>query len=87
MPVVECDERGRLVVPKDVREKYGNAFYVVKGLGKVVLIPVAKDPLKDLEELGEKLPELSVKEIKERARKRALKEALEESTDAQRGTR
>ena len=74
---VECDEKGRVVLPKEIRSRYGGKFYVVSAPGEVVLIPVPKDPLKILRQEGKKIPKsLSVKQLKGIARKAAEKEAI-----------
>ena len=74
---VECDDKGRVVLPKEVRSRYGGKFYVVSAPGEVVLIPVPKDPLKVLRQEGKKIPKsLSLKQLKSIARKAAKKEAL-----------
>ena len=79
MGVLKCDERGRLVLPQAVRKSYGEAFYLARARGRLILIPVTKDPMKDLEEIGKKLPpHLSVHDLKKRGRDLALKEVLEE---------
>ncbi len=75
--VLACDERGRVVLPKDVRLHYGKEFHLVKARGEIILIPVSKDSLSSFQELGKRIPKkLSVAQIKGRIRKRALMEAL-----------
>ena len=78
MGIEECDDRGRLLLRKDIREAYGDKFYVVKAPKEVILIPVPKDPIKDLAELGKAsgLDKYSVKQLKKMAREDAEKEAL-----------
>jgi hypothetical protein len=79
MGVLKCDERGRLVLPQAVRERYGEAFYLARARDRLMLIPAAKDPVKDLEEIGKKLPRtLSAHELKKHAKHLALRELLEE---------
>ncbi|MBI2579813.1 MAG: hypothetical protein HYW27_02835 [Candidatus Aenigmarchaeota archaeon] len=79
MQITKLDERGRLLIEKNIRDKYGDEFAVFEALGEIVLIPVPKDPLKALREEGKKLPKnMSVKELKVMARELALKEVLDE---------
>ena len=79
MESVACDERGRIVLAKELREEYGERFMVVRAPGEVVLVPIPADPLRDLQDMGKKLPNhMPVKDIKERARRRALSTVLEE---------
>lgn len=78
MPYAKLDDRGRLLLSKEVREKYGDEFVVVESIGEIVLFPIPKDPLKALEEEGKKLPKnLSVTDLKKQAKELVLKEVLE----------
>lgn len=73
----ECDEKGRLVLPREIRDEFGKRYVVVKALDEVVLIPVPKDPLKTLRELGKKagIDRFSIKKIKTMIREEGLKQA------------
>lgn len=73
----ECDEKGRLVLPREIRDEFGTRFVVIKVLGKVVLLPVPKDPVKRLGELGRKagINRYSLKQLKCMIREEALKQA------------
>jgi len=76
LDTIVCDDRGRLLLSKDIREKYGVKFVVIRGLDEVVLRPIPRDPIKDLQELGKKIPKnLSIKELKQQAREIAIKQA------------
>lgn len=82
MANVKLDDRGRLLLTKEIREKYGDEFVIVEAPGEIVLLPVPKDPLKSLREEGKKLPkDMSVKDLKKMARKLALKEVLDEAKE------
>lgn len=39
------DERGRLYLPKDVRERYGDRYRIVEFPSHVALFPVDEEPL------------------------------------------
>ena len=67
-------EDGRVYIPKDLREKFGEKFHLVDRGDKIVLIPVSDDPLKALRDEFSGV-ERSVKEIKEDALKTAMEEA------------
>ena len=67
-------EDGRVYIPKDLREKFGEKFHLVDRGDKIVLIPVSDDPLKALRDEFSGV-ERSVKEIKEGALKKAMEEA------------
>lgn len=74
----KLDGRGRLLLEKDVRQKYGDEFVVIQMPGEIVLIPIPKDPLKALREEGKKLPkDMSIADLKKEMHEFALKEALE----------
>ena len=74
---VECDEKGREVLPKEIRSRYGGKFYVVSAPGEVVLIPVPKDPIRVLRKEGKKIPrQLTIKQLKSIAREAAKKEVM-----------
>lgn len=42
------DDRGRLTLPKEIRERYGDNYHVVDVHDGIKLIPVADDPLEAL---------------------------------------
>lgn len=68
------DDRGRLTLPKEIRERYGDRYYIVELHDGIKLIPVADDPLgalRDEFEDGEK----TAGELREEARETALDEA------------
>ena len=44
------DERGRIYLPKDVRERYGEHYRIVELPTHVVLLPVDDDPLERVRE-------------------------------------
>jgi len=74
---VIADERGRVTLGKDVADKYGKKFAMVKMPGEIVLIPIPDDPLKSLQEEGKKIPaHMSVKDLKRIALEEATKEAM-----------
>jgi len=42
------DDRGRLTLPKEIRERYGDSYHVIDVHDGIKLIPVADDPLEAL---------------------------------------
>ena len=42
MIVSKLDDRGRLLIAKETRDKYGDEFVVVEAPGEVILLPVPK---------------------------------------------
>ncbi|MFP8957943.1 AbrB/MazE/SpoVT family DNA-binding domain-containing protein [Natrialbaceae archaeon A-CW3] len=71
---VALDDRGRLTLPKEIRERYGNRYHVVQLPDGVKLIPVADDPLEALRDEFADV-EKSVDELRNEAREAALDEA------------
>ena len=45
MADVTLDDRGRLTLPKTVREQYGDRYYLVELPDGIKLVPVADNPL------------------------------------------
>lgn len=74
MSLVKVDKKGRIYLPKDLREKFNvTEFYAVDVPEGILLIPL-RDPIKVLEEEGKKLPNSPLNKL----RKEALKEAEKE---------
>ncbi len=63
MEVLEVDEEGRIYLPEETREKFGDRFLKVESDDSIRLIPLADDPVKDLRETMEKLQGMSIEEI------------------------
>jgi len=70
---VKADD-GRIYLPKELRDEFGDEFELIDRGDRLVLVPVPDDPLGALREEAEK-SEKSARELK----KSALKEALEEA--------
>ncbi|QCW02202.1 AbrB/MazE/SpoVT family DNA-binding domain-containing protein [Natrinema pallidum] len=74
MSDVALDDRGRLTLPKEVRERYGDRYRVVQLPDGVKLVPVADDSLEALRDEFADV-EKSADELREEAREAALDEA------------
>lgn len=72
--LAKIDSKGRLYIPKKIREKLGREVFLVEIDDGIFVIPKPKDPVKELEEIGKKLPDKPIEEIK----KDILRQALEE---------
>ena len=74
MSDVTLDDRGRLTLPKEMRERYGDHYHIVQIHDGIKLIPVAEDPLDALldEFTG---VEKTADELRDEAREAALDEA------------
>ena len=53
--IYQLDSKRRITFPKDIKEKYGTAFVIVRLRDQVLLKPIPKDPLKALQKEGKKL--------------------------------
>ncbi|RQG99628.1 AbrB/MazE/SpoVT family DNA-binding domain-containing protein [Natrarchaeobius oligotrophus] len=72
----ETDERGRLYLSKDIRDRYGERFHVVEYSDHVELIPIDDDPLQGLRDaVGDALEGKSIEELRDEARELARREA------------
>lgn len=70
MSDVTLDDRGRLTLPKEFRERYGDRYRVVETRDGIRLIPIADDPLEALREEFSDV-EGSARELRKRARESA----------------
>lgn len=61
----ETDGQGRLYIPKEVRERYGEKYHIVTYEDRIELIPVADDPLAAVRKAAGDLREASTEEIQE----------------------
>lgn len=74
MSNVTLDDRGRLTLPKEVRERYGDHYHIVQLHDGIKLVPIAENPLDALrKEFGG--VEKTGDELREAAREEALDEA------------
>lgn len=68
------DDRGRLTLPKGLRERYGDRYHIVDLHDGIKLVPVSDDPLDALREEFADV-EKTADELREEARETALDEA------------
>ncbi|MFW6003604.1 MAG: AbrB/MazE/SpoVT family DNA-binding domain-containing protein [Halanaeroarchaeum sp.] len=68
------DDRGRLTLPKDVRRRFGDRYYLVELHDGIKLIPLETDPLAALRDEFDEV-ERSAAELRERSRDAAIDEA------------
>ncbi|KAB1194447.1 AbrB/MazE/SpoVT family DNA-binding domain-containing protein [Haloferax sp. MBLA0076] len=77
----ETDRQGRLYIPKEVREKYGEKYHIVTYEDRIELIPVADDPLAAVREAAGDLRDASIEEIRESVESEAKADAREKDSD------
>lgn len=79
----KADKRGRIYLPKEIREKHGRKYRIVDLPSHVALFPVAEDPLAAIEaEVGDALAETDVDELEAEARAKAAHEVADDRDEA-----
>jgi bifunctional DNA-binding transcriptional regulator/antitoxin component of YhaV-PrlF toxin-antitoxin module len=72
------DERGRIYLPKDVRERFGDRFRIVELPSHVALFPVDEDPVDGLRTaVGDAFEGMDAGELKAHAREAVSREVAE----------
>ena len=74
----ETDGQGRLYIPKEVRERYGEKYHIVTYEDRIELIPVSDDPLAAVREAAGDLREAPTEEIQEEIQSAAKADAREQ---------
>lgn len=74
--IAKTDEKARICVSKEVVKTYGDKFIIVRAPKEIVLLPVPKEPIKELQVLGRKagIYKIPIQKIKEIIAGEALKE-------------
>jgi len=73
---VETDSHGRLYIPAELRQQYGEKFHVVTYEDRIELIPIAEDPLQAVRDAaGDAFADASVDQLREEARQQAKADA------------
>ena len=68
------DDRGRLTLPKELRERFGDRYHVVELHDGIKLVPIDEDPLGALRRAFEDV-EKSAEELRAEGREAAVDEA------------
>jgi bifunctional DNA-binding transcriptional regulator/antitoxin component of YhaV-PrlF toxin-antitoxin module len=81
------DERGRIYLPKDVRDRFGEKYRIVELPSHVALFPVDDDPLEGLREaVGDAFEGTDANALKREARS-AISEEIEKEVDVRQTNR
>ena len=73
----ETDDRGRIVIPHEIRRQHGTRYRIVELPDRVELIPLQDDPVEGLRDaVGDAFEGKSVAEIKRDARDAAREDAI-----------
>lgn len=76
------DERGRIYLPKAVRERFGDRYRIVELPSHVALFPVDEDPLAGLREaVGGAFADADADQLKATARERVARDVQTEAAD------
>ncbi len=80
MRIVKADGKARVCISQSAVKEYGNAFIIVKGLKEIILLPVPKDLVKEMQALGRKagVYKFSLEKLKKLIRDEALREAVQQ---------
>ena len=74
------DERGRIYLPKDVRERFGTRYRIVELPSHVALFPVDEDPIAGLRAaVGDAFVETEAADLKTDAREAISREVQAEA--------
>lgn len=78
MVTVLADDRGRITLGSKMVERFGRKFAVVEMVDGIRLIPIPRDPLATLRELGKKagIDRYGIKELRKMALEEAESEAM-----------
>nr|WP_248898282.1 AbrB/MazE/SpoVT family DNA-binding domain-containing protein [Haloplanus sp. XH21] len=80
--IAEADDRGRIVIPREIRKKYGDRYRIIELDDRVELIPLKKDPIEGLRDaVGDAFDRKSIAEIKQEARDAAHEDAIQGVTE------
>ena len=78
MTEVSTDERGRVTIPKSVRERHGERYRLVELRDGIKLIPVPEDPVAALRDAAsEELQAAHIADLRDAARTTARDETEE----------
>ena len=67
-PELSTDDRGRITLPKELRDRFGERYRLVELRGSIKLLPIPDDPVASLRDAAsEELKAASMAELREAA--------------------
>ncbi|WP_276270991.1 AbrB/MazE/SpoVT family DNA-binding domain-containing protein [Haloarcula litorea] len=76
---VRTDERGRVTIPKEIRDRYGEKFRLVELDSGIKLVPIPDDPVEALRAAAsDELREASLEDLEEAAQEEAREQSVEQ---------
>lgn len=76
------DERGRIYLPKDVRDRFGDTYRIVEFPSHVALFPVDDDPLEGIRDaVGDAFEDEDADQLKAAARQRITQDVQQETRE------
>ncbi|CCQ37975.1 uncharacterized protein Nmlp_3863 [Natronomonas moolapensis 8.8.11] len=75
---VRADDRGRVTIPKELRDRYGDQYRLVELDSGIKLVPIPDDPLEELRAAAtDELREASLSDLEAAASEEAGEQASE----------
>jgi len=69
---VETDSHGRLYLPSELRQKYGDKFHVVEYEDRLELLPIDDDPLQAVRDAaGDAFEDESIEQLRKKTQQQA----------------
>ena len=78
MSTVNVDSRGRVYIPKEMREEFGDKFKIIKTDSGIKLIPLDDDPVKGLSKAMQGAEEIELDELDQSVEEKARKEVKDD---------
>jgi DNA-binding transcriptional regulator/RsmH inhibitor MraZ len=76
--IAKCDEKGRLYIPKKYQSKINGEVYLVELKEGLMIIPVPKDPIAQLQSIGQSIPNITLSKMKAIINEEAMKEVTKQ---------
>jgi AbrB family looped-hinge helix DNA binding protein len=78
MSTVNVDSRGRVYIPKEMREEFGDKLKIIKTDSGIKLIPLDDDPVKGLSKAMQGAEEIELDELDQSVEEKARKEVKDD---------